>query len=353
MHPGPILKLEYKILTFLKKMLGLSQKTKDIELELLDTTNSPQPQQEAKVTAPMTEQPKPTRIGIYFRMLSGLSAIIFYAFRKLIPEVSSTQYTFDRAICSIILMSLYFYYTKQFDTVKKTFERKIIFISGATCLADILYFVALLSLPISEIVTIISMIAIFNGIIGSYLLGEPYLKIEKILGAISFVGVFLIVRPPFIFGTEENDGHAPTGSLPRYLAGLLTLGCAVIYSFVQVNLREIQKRMSAFVATFYINLGYVVFLGVYFMLVGSHKSLTLWEVTLIIGSSVFHLTHLILIAKALQLEKPAVVGLVGYTNLVFSPIFDLVIFGTLPSLYTVLGASLIVGSCVKLLLMKM
>lgn len=334
-------------------MLGLSRDPKEIELKLLSKKHSFLKVSLHDVSVPMEiVKRKPMRIGIYIRILAGLCALVFISFRKLIPDVSGMEYTFDRALCSLILLSIFFYFTKQFGSVKTTYEPKVLLISAGGCFCDTIYFIAVLSLPISEMVTIVSTIAIFNGILGSYLLGEPYLRIEKILGAISFLGVFLIVRPPFIFGSEGVVADAPTGALPRYVAGLLGLLNAVVGSFIQVSLREIQARMPPLIVTFYFNLGFVTLLGGYFVMFGSHKTLSFHEITMIIGSSVFHLANFFLIVKALQLEKPSVVGLVGYTNLVFSPIIDLVVFGTLPSFYTVLGALLIVGSCVTLLLMR-
>lgn len=333
-------------------MLGLTRNTKEIELELVYKHSSFKfSLNDASLPIEPVKR-KPMRIGIYIRIIASLCSLVFISFRKLIPEVSAVQYTFDRAFCSLILLALYFYFTKQYEIIKKTFEPKIAIISAGGCIADVLYFVAILSLPISEMVTIVSMVAIFNGIIGSYMLGESYLKIEKILGAVSFLGVFLIVRPPFIFGSEGTAEDTPTGSIPRYFAGLIALGCAVVYSLIQVQLREIQARMPPFVVAFYFNLAYVILLGTYYVVTGSHEALNFHELTMIIGSSVFHLANLILLAKSLQLEKPTIVGLVGYTSLVFSPMIDLVVFGSFPSIYTVLGATLIVGSCVKLLLMR-
>lgn len=336
-------------------MLGSSQKKfKDLEVELMDTDKTLLRQESVPNLPPTTadDTTKSMRKGIYLRVLSALCTLIFYAFRKLLPDVSSMQYTFDRTVCCIILMSIYFYFTKQFHAVKSSFERKAAYNSIIMTFADVASAVAMMSLPVSEIATIFSTMTIFNGIIGSYILGEPYLRIERILGGISFFGVFLIVRPPFIFGSEGAAEDAPAGLLPRYLAGVLLLCCAMIYSFLQIQMREMQKRMTSFLVVYYFYIGAAVLLAFYFVLIESRKTLTLWELTVTVGASVFHVANLILLAQALKLMKPTLVGLVGYLNLVISPVIDLVFFGTLPSIYTVLGAILIVGSCVKLLLMK-
>ena len=267
-------------------MLGLTRNTKEIELELVYKHSSFKfSLNDASLPIEPVKR-KPMRIGIYIRIIASLCSLVFISFRKLIPEVSAVQYTFDRAFCSLILLALYFYFTKQYEIIKKTFEPKIAIISAGGCIADVLYFVAILSLPISEMVTIVSMVAIFNGIIGSYILGESYLRIKKILGAVSFLGVFLIVRPPFIFGSEGTAEDTPTGSIPRYFAGLIALGCAVVYSLIQVQLREIQARMPPFVVAFYFNLAYVILLGTYYVVTGSHEALNFHELTMIIGSSV-------------------------------------------------------------------
>lgn len=301
---------------------------------------------------PLKRQRKPIRIGIYMRIAAGLCVLGLVSFRKLIPGISAMEYTFDRAFCSLVLQTIYLYSTEQFEVAKRSFETKIVPLSAIGCFAEVLYFIALLSLSVTDAITIVAMRAIFKVILGSYMRRESPPIIEKLLSAISFAGIFFIVRPSFIFGPEVIDSTVYTGLLPRYVSVMLALCSVVISSFIQISLREIQRRRSSLVITFYFNLAIVILLGAYFIISGSHKALSFQELIMIIGSSIFHLGNFVLIEKALQLEKPRTVRLVGYTNLLASPIIDLVIFGAFPSVYTLLGATLIVGSCIKLLLLR-
>ena len=301
-----------------------------------------------------------SKLGIYLCLLGICANLGFSTLRKLIPEVSSTQFMFDRAFGELSILIAYFVITKQTNSIKESFDYRVVLIGTGSCFADCLYFVALIGLSMGEMTTILAMMAIFNGIIANIALGDPYLRIEKILGGISFIGVFFIVRPPFIFGSDTTsaaqaqDAQDPSSNLgiPRFLAAMIALFVAFAWSSLRVAIRGVKERASPIMIAFYINFMVVSIFGTYFLLFGQHNALTFKQFVMIVASSVLHVSEIILTAKALAIERPSVIGIVGYAQLVISPILDLVIFGTLPSFYTILGAALIIGCCVKLITLK-
>jgi len=219
-------------------------------------------------------------------------------------------------------------------------------------MSSVLFYVAMVKLSVSEVYTIFSTLAILNGLLGALILNEPYSTIEKIAGGVSFLGVVLIVRPPFLFGSEEVAADTEDSGLPHWFAGVLALGSTLAYSLYQIGVRKIRSEVDPMVIAFYTNLNGVFWFGLYFIFFGEYKSSSFGEY---FGCFIFGATYLVgnvVVSYALQHTTVSVVGLLGYSQLIFSLIVDILLFATFPSGLTLFGAALIVGSCLWLVTRK-
>ena len=64
------------------------------------------------------------------------------------------------------------------------------------------------------------MAPIFSGIFGYLILGEPWRVIDFIFTCLSFCGIVLVVRPSFIFGSENDAGLSVLGVVSGLVAAL-------------------------------------------------------------------------------------------------------------------------------------
>jgi len=164
------------------------------------------------------------------------------------------------------------------------------------------------------------------------------------------LGVILIVRPPIIFGSEDDSAAGTGSTMSHSTAGFYALLSAVAFSLYQIGVRASRTESDPFVTTFYTNANTILWFGLYFTFIGEYKTLTLFEYFGCFVFGVICLAGFVLISYALKYATPSIVGLLGYTQLVFSLIVDICIFADFPSSLTLAGATLIVGSCLYLVL---
>ena len=326
---------------------------RDIELQDVSSHDLTEKFNLEQVTPPPIETK--SRLGIYLRIAAGITGATVGLIRKEIPDVPAMTLLFDRGFISLIMIVTYFHYIKNTDELKQSFNRLIVSVGSCAAIGDCLGYMALSVLPMSDFMTIMGTVAIFNGIGGALILGEPYLRFEKVLGALSFLGVFFIVRPPFIFGSEEvqqvTESDTPP-SMSRFVAALVALFVCILYSWTQIGIRKLGGKGHKLLVAFHVNFAIVTIFGTYILLFGRHGSLTLHEITFIVLSAVIHTGGVILSTMAFSIEKPGVLGVVGYLDLVTGTIGDMIFFGVYPTFFTVLGASIIIASCIQLIRMK-
>lgn len=288
--------------------------------------------------------------GIYYSLLMSMAAVCNGCLSRLVPGVSPFQMLLLRAFFVLIPFLIYFFYTKKLPELRASFTPLMICVGVSNAFGNAFFYFAVLKLSISETITVYSSSAIMNGVLASIFLGEPYRRIEKVLGAICFVGVILIVRPPFIFGSEAaaETVHS-TIEMSRFTAGILAMLSMLFNSLGQVSNRAFKIKWHPTIITFYVNLSQVVLFQLFLMFSDQSKSLSFREYFMILLMAISNVVAVMASAKALELEKPSIVGLISYSQLVFSLAADLIFFGDVPSFTTIIGAGLIVGSCIYLI----
>jgi len=289
--------------------------------------------------------------GIYYLLFSLSCGTTLSAVRKTMPHISSSQLLFARTPFILVGIALFFYFTKTTDQITKSLDRMILFTAACYLLADTFFFMSVAHLPISDVTTIMCIIAILNGLLGSIFLREPYLKAEKMLGALSFVGVFFVVRPPFIFGAGDQTASQSTDDVPRYLMVFVAIISAAFYSASQVSLRAIKNQWHPFVLIFHLNALAFVAYGSFFGVSGTFVSMSFGDWCKMTLAAALTICCIFGMTKALEFEKPSVVGVVSYVQLLFSIFVDL-LFGVFPSMLTMIGALIIIFSCLLLIKMR-
>ncbi|OCK93953.1 uncharacterized protein K441DRAFT_563860 [Cenococcum geophilum 1.58] len=217
----------------------------------------------------------------------------------------------------------------------------------------------------------------------SYLINEPFTRIEQIAAYVSLFGVVLIARPTSLFASSPsappasgNGDFAPSGSAnttstaPKQhsasnfddvtpaqraaavgVAMLGVLGAAIAYT----TLRWIGKRAHPLITVNYFavwcTLVSVVMMfslpGVGFLLPADFKE---WCYLFFLGICGFVMQFLL--AAGLQYEKSSRATNMVYTQMLFALAFDKLIWGTTPGALSIVGSSLILGSAIYVAMRK-
>lgn len=347
-------------------MFSLDQK--DIELPLYPNgvydkkpTIERFPEKQASIERPHAKIPEEktelsalqtTKLGIIFSLLTPLIWVVSSTVSRFVPRIPPVQFIFLRGLLTILPYYVYLHYANKVDDLKANLKNyKLYFNAFLANVSTILFYVAMTRITLNETYTIYSTIGILNGLLASFILKDPYTNLEKILGLVSFLGVILIVRPPIIFGYTEEDltPHA-NSSISHAVAGCLAFFSAVTASLYLIGVRASRSNVDPYVMTFYVNASTVFWYGLYFLLFGEYITPTFSEYFGCFVFGALSIAALVVVSFALKYATPSVVGILDYAQLVFSLLVDIILFGEYPAFLTIVGALLILGSCLYLVM---
>lgn len=210
----------------------------------------------------------------------------------------------------------------------------------------------------------------------SFLINEPFTKMEQMAACISLLGVILIARPVSLFASmagTDSLGPPPisnttTGSQGRLaaeydsvtpgqratavgVAMIGVLGAAGAYT----TMRWIGKRAHPLISVNYFAswctivsiVAMFVMPGVGFLLPRYIKD---WCYLIFLGLCGFIMQFLL--AAGLQYEKSSRATNMVYMQMLFALGFDRLFFGTTPGFLSILGSSLILGSAIYVAMNK-
>ncbi|KAK0353307.1 hypothetical protein LTR91_020671 [Friedmanniomyces endolithicus] len=213
----------------------------------------------------------------------------------------------------------------------------------------------------------------------SFLINEPFGRIEQIACLVSLVGVALIAKPSTLFAvlsshSADNDGVpiATNGTLADGVGGgdasnydavtptqrLLAVGVALVGVMGAVTayttIRWIGKRAHPLISVNYFAawctlVSTVMILtlpGVGFLLPAELKE---WGYLFFLGTCGFIMQFLL--AAGLSYEKSSRATNITYTQMLFALSFDKFFFGHTPDLLSIAGSTLILGSAIYIALM--
>ena len=176
---------------------------------------------------------------------------------------------------------------------------------------------------------------------------EPLSKKILVAGLVSFAGVIIIAKPPFLF-PRDDDVPAANAAMRTFAVVMLllsTLTATVSYTLIRV----IGHRAHALISVNYYALMSTLGAGVY-LLFASNVGFRLpadarqWALLSILGLSGFFLQFLL--TAGLQYDKSAIATSMMYSQVLFALIFDKLIWGNVPGRASVCGGILVLASTI-------
>lgn len=228
---------------------------------------------------------------------------------------------------------------------------------------------SLLYLPLADATVITFISPSISCFACSIFIKEPFTRMEQMGTLISFVGVTLIARPTTFFhhgaaeppplddaeASHSNSDYNRVTSSQRFSAVCVALVGVLGQAMAFTTMRWMGKRAHPLLSVNYFcalctivsALAMVALPGVPFLLPADLKE---WGYLIFLGICGFAMQFLL--SAGLQLEKSSRATNMVYTQMLFALIFDKLVFGTDPSVLSLVGSSLILGSAIYVAMQK-
>ena len=281
----------------------------------------------------------------YIGILYGLLASFLFSIMSACVKLVSYDFFLVVAIrcCVQVLLLQPAMVWQRKDILKGCQRPQVYFVLGraiAGTIAVCCQFYAFQNMNIGDASAIIFSSPLITGILAAVLLKERFTIFNLVATIVSFAGVILVARPPFIFGT-----HGSESQIHFAIAGIAFMG-AMGTSFAILNIRKIGDRVDSYVITYYFSIICFIIPVIIFSITAVYRlppcGYARWLLILI---GVLGFLGQISFTKAIQLEKATLIAVIRTTDVIFGYILEIIIFGSVPTLLSILGSLLvIVGS---------
>ena len=222
------------------------------------------------------------------------------------------------------------------------------FIGG---LSTLVYFNAVKLVPVGNAMVIVATNPIFAIVFAWIILKHSMCSLKQNISVLlGLTGIVLIAQPSFIFGhNDENTKQYAIG----YIYCIVETGCNAM-SFVIIHF--VSNRVSSDILVLSHAVGQIIFGFVYFIIYGPFimneiemKPLDEWtDYLCLFGVGIVGYCAQISMTLSSKLLKPSTASIIRNTDLIFSFIWQIWLFHTIPNELTISGAILILISILVL-----
>ena len=266
-----------------------------------------------------------------FPILLMIGAIFCFASmdataKYLMKEIGPAQTIWARYTVQAILVTVLI--LPKINIYGKTKYPKLQFLrSVALMMATTLFFFAFSRLGLAEASAIFNISPVLITL-GAFLFLREQIGLRRVIGIfVSLLGALIIIRP---------------GSGVFTIYALLPLGAAIFYSTYSLVTRFVGADESPWTSLFYSAIFGTICYSIYIVFHWNPMSNNALLLTIIIG--LFGTAGHICLIRALTLGEASLVAPFIYTNLLFTTIWGLVLFGNFPDFWTICGALIIVAA---------
>ena len=246
--------------------------------------------------------------------------------KYLMKEIGPAQTIWARYAVQAILVTVLI--LPKLNIYGKTKYPKLQFLrSVALMMATTLFFFAFSKLGLAEASAIFNISPVLITL-GAFLFLREQIGPRRVIGiVVSLLGALIIIRP---------------GSGVFTVYALLPLGAAIFYSTYSLATRFVGTNESPWTSLFYSAIFGAICYSIYIVFHWNPMSSNALLLTIIIG--LFGTAGHMCLIRALTLGEASLVAPFIYTNLLFTTIWGLVLFGNFPDFWTIAGALIIVAA---------
>ena len=260
-------------------------------------------------------------IGAIF-CFASMDATAKYLMKEIGPaQTIWARYTVQAILVTVLILP-------KINIYGKTKYPKLQFLrSVALMMATTLFFFAFSKLGLAEASAIFNISPVLITL-GAFLFLREQIGPRRVIGiVVSLLGALIIIRP---------------GSGVFTVYALLPLGAAIFYSTYSLATRFVGTNESPWTSLFYSAIFGAICYSIYIVFNWNPMSSNALLLTIIIG--LFGTAGHICLIRALTLGEASLVAPFIYTNLLFTTIWGLVLFGNFPDFWTIAGALIIVAA---------
>ena len=260
-------------------------------------------------------------IGAVF-CFASMDATAKYLMKEIGPaQTIWARYTVQAILVTVLILP-------KINVYGRTKYPKLQFLrSVALMMATTLFFFAFSRLGLAEASAIFNISPVLITL-GAFLFLREQIGPRRVIGIlVSLLGALIIIRP---------------GSGVFTIYALLPLGAAIFYSTYSLATRFVGTDESPWTSLFYSAFFGAICYSIYIVFHWNPMSNNALLLTIIIG--VFGTAGHICLIRALTLGEASLVAPFIYTNLLFTTIWGLVLFGNFPDFWTIAGALIIVAA---------
>ena len=207
-----------------------------------------------------------------------------------------------------------------------------------SCFGCAFLFYAFPLLSYSEGLVIMNIGPVFSGILAVFFLGEVYDLSLFLNTVISLLGVILIAKPVFLFGTTENVLFPQ-----RSLGILFILICTITGSFGTIIMKKLSGKAEAPVMAAWFGFSLSACFGILQIFSGIH-SLTLKEYLLLIINGTLEASGQLIIGQAYKYGKATTISMLGYSRILYAYMTEIFMDGVIPDNLSIIGSMCIFSS---------
>lgn len=265
--------------------------------------------------------------GIIFIILSAFGFAMMSAFIKLAGDLPSFQKTFFRNIVSVIIAFILIIKHNGSFLGSKNNQKTLLLRSTFGTLGIIFNYYAIDRLVLSDANMLNKLSPFFVIIFSALFLKEKINSKQLIAVMTAFIGAMFIIKPSFSFEI-----------IPALIGTLGGICAAAAYTCVRALGGKEKPDTIVFYFSFFSSL-----VTLPLMLI-SYKTMSLVQLSYLIMAGVFASLGQFGITFAYKYAPAKEISIFDYSNIVFSAIISLVLFGVLPDIISVAGYVIIFGA---------
>lgn len=198
----------------------------------------------------------------------------------------------------------------------------------AEVLATITFLTALVHMPLATLSAIMQALPLAVTLTAALLYRQAIPgKVWAAIGA-GFIGVLLIIKPGFA-GFDRWS-----------VVGLMSVACVVLRD---LSTRHVSEAMPSTTVAIWASLG-VTLLGLFGGVIEGWHAASMLHLLLILGTTLALVIGYVSVVMVMRVGEVAIVAPFRYTALLWALLFGWVFFGSLPDIYALIGAAIVVVS---------
>ena len=258
--------------------------------------------------------------GVLFIIISAFGFAMMSAFVKLSGDLPSFQKTFFRNITSCIIAFVLVVINKESFFRKLKNQKILILRSLFGTLGIVFNFYAIDKLVLSDANMLNKLSPFFVIIFSAIFLKEKINLKQGLAIIIAFIGALFIIKPQF------NLEIIP------YLIGILG---AIFAAAAYTCLRSLGGKEKYYTIVFYFSFFSTIVILPFMIMV--YKEMTLSQLIYLILAGVFASIGQFGITLAYKYAKAKEISIFDYSNIIFSALISIILFGVIPDYLSIIG----------------